>query len=145
MSTMHNPCLFYPKSKKHCLFFFFRQCLLPSAIHRACYSSSVTQSDAMPFSLFMFSTVSSTFILERTSMIRTSNTSGSHRYINESIRKLDAGCVAAVPTYPLISKSHPTSAVPIPPPILIPRDVQEYIVPSTRFPVSDKYIPSRMR
>lgn len=22
MSTMHNPCLFYPKSKKHCLFFF---------------------------------------------------------------------------------------------------------------------------
>ena len=52
----------------------------------------------------------------------------------ESIRKLDAGCVAAVPTYPLTSKSHPTSAVPIPPPILMPREVQEYIVPSTRFP-----------
>lgn len=42
----------------------------------------------------------------------------------------DAGCTAASLTNPLASSSHPQRATPIPPPILVPKDVQEYMVPS---------------
>ena len=59
---------------------------------------------------------------------------GIHRYMMWSIFMVDADCWAAPPTYPLKARSHPARAVPMPPPSLVPSDVQEYIVPSTRFP-----------
>ena len=46
----------------------------------------------------------------------------------------DVGCTADVFTNPLISSSHPQRATPIPPPIFVPKDVHEYIVPSICLP-----------
>ena len=50
---------------------------------------------------------------------------GSQRYMNCIISSADCGWVAFVPTYPLNSSIHPTTAVPIPPPIFTPREVQD--------------------
>lgn len=47
----------------------------------------------------------------------------------------DSGCTAAFATYPPAASNQPVRAVPTPPPILTPRDEQEYIVPSIRLPV----------
>ena len=80
----------------------------------------------------------STFSLVRISVIRRLKIIGSHRYMIWSILIQEADCSGAPPTYPLYAKSHPATAVPMPPPSFVPREVQEYIVPSTRLPVFKK-------
>ena len=42
----------------------------------------------------------------------------------------DSGWIVASFTNPLTSSNHPQRATPIPPPIFVPKEVQEYIVPS---------------
>ena len=51
---------------------------------------------------------------------------------------VDGSWIAAFSTKPAEAINHPDIAVPIPPPTLMPKDEQEYIVPSIRFPVVRK-------
>ena len=60
------------------------------------------------------------------------NTIGIHKYITCSMFRQDSGWIVASFTNPLASSNHPQRATPIPPPIFVPKEVQEYIVPSIR-------------
>ena len=81
-------------------------------------------------SAFAFSTV----ILDIMNVMIKVSTTGITRYIVFNILIQDSGCTANVPSYPANSSNQPWIATPIPPPSFTPKDVQEYIVPSTRFP-----------
>ena len=58
------------------------------------------------------------------------NTIGIHKYITCNMFRQDSGWIVASFTNPLASSNHPQRATPIPPPIFVPKEVQEYIVPS---------------